>query len=112
MTGTDTDGFSASATFVMYYTSKPYVNKLIPNLSYRTQDSFSYKVPESTFSSPNGGTLTYVISSIPSWITYDSSSSLTISGTPVDADVGTYTLKVTATDTASQSASTTLQIDV
>lgn len=42
MTGTDTNGNSASSSFYIYYQSKPYLNIPIPYFSIRTQEAFSY----------------------------------------------------------------------
>ena len=56
--------------------------------------------------------MSITISNYPSWIKNYWANPLTISGTPTVNDVGTYTLKVTATDTNNQSTSTTFQINV
>ena len=43
---------------------------------------------------------------------YNPSRPLTLQGTPSVADVGTYSIKVTATDTNGQSTSTTYEVNV
>jgi Ca2+-binding RTX toxin-like protein len=69
-----------------------------------TEDSaFSFAVPSSTFSDPDAGdTLTYTAtrsdgSALPTWLTFDAQTR-TFSGTPLNADVGGVSVRVTATD--------------
>lgn len=42
MTGTDVDGLSASASFKVYYVSKPYLNRALTNFQIRTEQQFYY----------------------------------------------------------------------
>ncbi len=44
-----------------------------------------------------GDTLTYTLSGVPSWLSFDAATR-TFSGTPANADVGTVTITVRATD--------------
>ncbi|MBI3896877.1 MAG: putative Ig domain-containing protein [Gammaproteobacteria bacterium] len=72
--------------------------------------SFTYTVPVNSFSDVDiGDTLTFSASrsdgsALPSWLAFNSATR-TFSGTPGSADAGTYSLRVTATDTASASVS-------
>lgn len=70
---------------------------------------FSYQVPMDSFSDVDAGdTLTYAAkladgSPLPSWLSFDAAS-LTLSGTPANADVANLLVKITATDTAGAEA--------
>lgn len=59
--------------------------------------AFEYEVPVSTFDDEDNDALTLTVSGLPSSLTFDPVSSR-ISGTPLVADVGSYTVQVTATD--------------
>jgi len=66
-----------------------------------TEDSpFTFMIPTDTFDDINGDTLTLSAlladdSSLPTWLSFDGT---TFTGTPLNADVGTITVKVTADD--------------
>lgn len=45
-TGTE---YTISETFNVYYLSKPYLNTALPDFSIRTQQIFSYTIPQTTF---------------------------------------------------------------
>lgn len=71
---------------------------------FATENSlFNYSFPTNTFSDPDvGDTLTYSAHiagalPLPGWLTFDAATR-TFSGTPSNGDVGSYTLRVTATD--------------
>src|SRR6185437_1886958 len=57
--------------------------------------AFSYQFPANTFSDPDGDTLTYTASGMPSGVTF-TGSTRTFSGTPASA--GTFAVTVTASD--------------
>ena len=66
---------------------------------------FSFTFPDTTFNDADGDPLSYTAtlgdgSALPSWLTF-TASTRTFAGTPGAADVGTLTVKVTATDTGS-----------
>ena len=91
----------------------PRVAKRIPNQNASADDEFSYMFPANTFS---GGTLTYTATKsdgamLPTWLSFDASTRI-FSGIPTSTDVGTLSVKVTATDTTSRSASDTFDIVV
>ncbi len=79
-----------------------------------TEDAlFSFAIPSGTFS---GTSLTYAAtkadgSALPGWLSFDATTR-TFSGTPTNADVGTLSVKVTATDTSTASVSDTFDIVV
>ena len=63
---------------------------------------FNYEFPANTFNDADSDTLTYTAtkpdnSALPSWLSFDGATR-TFSGTPATADVGTVTVKVTASD--------------
>ena len=78
---------------------------------------FSIQVPANTFVDPDAGnSLTYSASladgtMLPAWLTFDTATQ-TFSGTPDDAQVGAFDLKVTATDTGNLSASDVFTLTV
>lgn len=111
MVGTDKDGLSAKAYFYINFVSKPYLNKALTNYQIRTEQYFTCTISKATFLHPNGDTITYAITSVPSWLTY-TSSDMTFRGTPSSIDVGTFTIVVSGTDSKSETASTTFTIDV
>ena len=83
-----------------------------------TQDTFfSFAFDNNTFSDPDiGDSLSYSATlsngnALPSWLIWDEQN-LTLSGTPLNADVGSLTLTVVATDTSNQSISDSFIITV
>ena len=75
----------------------------IPNQTAGVSGAFSYVFPADTFSDADeGDTLTYTATkgdgmALPSWLSF-SASERKFSGTPLSTDIGTVTVKVTATD--------------
>ena len=83
-----------------------------------TEDAvFSYTVPANTFADVDvGDTLTYSAtktdgSALPTWLTFNAATR-TFSGTPLNDDVGTLSVKLTATDGASASVFDTFEVTV
>ena len=83
-----------------------------------TEDAaFSYVLPAATFADVDlGDSLTYSAtmadgSALPSWLQFDAATG-TFSGTPANGDVGSLSVKVTATDSALASATKDLDISV
>jgi len=93
----------------------PYVRNLIPDQNAFVGQLFNFTIPDSTFVDDDGNnTLTYSAklndgNPLPAWLVFDSVTT-TFSGTPVT--MGTLDIKITATDTAGASASTTFKIIV
>jgi serralysin len=70
---------------------------------------FAFALPQGTFTDDPGDTLTYAATlasgaALPGWLHFDAATQ-TLSGTPLNADVGTLSLKVAATDLSGASTS-------
>jgi hypothetical protein len=82
-----------------------------------TQTFFRYTLPANTFSDPDlGDVLTYSArlvdgSALPSWLVFDPGSHDFL-GSPGDGDVGSFNVKVTATDRSFATASDTFTVSV
>ena len=82
---------------------------LIPDQTVNKGSLLSFTIPDGLFVDPDAGdTLTFSAtradgSALPAWLAFDSATR-TFSGTPANGDVGSFSLKVTATDTAGASA--------
>ncbi len=105
-------GFIDSLKYTNY---RPYVKNLIPDQLATLGEQFTFTIPDSTFIDDDGNnTLTYHAkltngSPLPAWLTFDTIAE-TFTGTP--AIIETLNIRVTATDTAGASASTTLKITI
>ncbi len=94
----------------------PTVANAIPNQNAGKNVSFSFTFNANTFNDADGDTLTYTATKsdgdmLPSWLNFDAGTR-TFSGTPANGDVGTLSIKVTATDTSSASVSDEFDIVV
>ena len=110
----DGEALTADAgTFTLTYAAvndAPTVASTIDDASTAEDSAYSLNVA-GTCTDVDGDTLTYSISGAPSTITI---SGTTISGTPLNADVGTHTITVTCTDdgTGTLSASDQYELTV
>jgi serralysin len=80
-----------------------------------TDTYFSFVIPGSTFTDPNGDALVYTATlegggALPGWLTFDAATR-TFSGTPGTADLATLSIVVTASD-GSETVSDTFVLDV
>ena len=94
----------------------PTVSNTIPNQTATVGEVFSYPFPANTFSDENGDSLTYTAtksddSALPSWLVF-TPGTLTFSGTPQAANIGTVSVKVTADDGNGGTVSDTFDIVV
>jgi hypothetical protein len=100
---------------LMYTNFVPYVRSLIPDQTAYDGQMFSFSIPDSTFFDDDGNnTLTFnaKLSSgdpLPGWLTFDSLTA-NFSGTP--PAMGILNIRVTATDTAGESAYATFNLSV
>ncbi len=116
--GVYSDMYWVRARFIdsLKYTNfTPYLKSPIPDQIDTLGNLFNYIVPDSTFIDDDGNnTLTYsaILSNglpLPSWLLFDPTTRA-FSGIPVAAE--TLTIKITAADTATASASTTFKISI
>lgn len=95
----------------------PTVANAIANQSATEDSAFSFQVSANAFADVDAGdTLTYGASlangsALPSWLSFNASTR-TFSGTPVNGDVGTLNVRVTATDGASATAFDDFEISI
>ncbi|WP_080239804.1 putative Ig domain-containing protein [Spirosoma rigui] len=87
----------------------PVVNAPLANLSATVQQPFTFTIPATTFSDPDGQTLTLTLTGLPTGLGFDRNTA-TISGQPTTA--GQATLTLTATDPGNLSVSTQFQLNV
>jgi Ca2+-binding RTX toxin-like protein len=83
----------------------PSLANLLPDQAAEEDAAFTFVVPANSFSDPDAGdTLAYSATSLdgallPTWLSFDPTAAA-FSGTPTQADVGTVSIRVTATDTS------------
>ncbi|MFJ5485606.1 putative Ig domain-containing protein, partial [Pectobacterium actinidiae] len=119
VTATDTTHASVSTTFSLTVTNvndAPVLATSIPPQSVAQDGGFSFTVPAGTFTDPDGDTLTLSAtlangSPLPAWLSFNPATG-TFSGTPGNADVGSLSIKITATDPSSAAVSTTFGLTV
>lgn len=117
---TDLSGASASTGFsleVLRSNNAPTVIQPLADGLVEQDASFSYEVPANTFEDTDPDeVLTYSAllasgEALPAWLSFDAATR-TFSGTPDNADVGTYTIHVVATDIFGASVSASLVVAV
>lgn len=73
--------------------------------------AYEYEIPAGTFTDEDGDDLTITVGGLPSTLSFDASTSK-VSGTPLAADIGTYTIMVTATDPDNASVTDSFDLTV
>ena len=110
VTASDSGGLSDSidVTITVTDVNEAPVAPTVANQTATKDTAFSYTVP--AFTDPEGGTITYTAtlsddSALPGWLSFNASTR-ELSGTPLEADTpASLTIKVSATDDGSPSAS-------
>ena len=108
--------WSTGDTVAVKLLRTPTVANRIPNQTATTNNAFSYTFPENTFSGV-GDTPVYTATKADgsaltsTWASFDAGTR-TFSGTPTSADIGTLSIRVTATNSTNQSVSDTFSIVV
>lgn len=113
---------TATATFqltVVNVNDSPVISTIIPNQTATEDQLFNFTFNTNTFTDEDiifSDVLTYTATldndqALPSWLTFNSSSRM-FDGTPENADVAVYLIKVTATDTSSEAVSDTFALTV
>ncbi|MBW4471867.1 MAG: DUF4347 domain-containing protein [Stenomitos rutilans HA7619-LM2] len=88
----------------------------VPDLTAAGKQAFSYTVDANAFTDADGDTLSYTAtlgdgSSLPTWLTFNSTTR-TFSGTPTNANAGTLTIDLTASDGNGGSSKDTFTLTV
>ncbi len=94
----------------------PTVGTAIPDQTATVDTAFEYSFPAGTFSDADSDSLTYTAaksddSALPTWLTF-TASERKLAGTPQSGDIGTLSVKVTASDGMGGSVSDTFDIVV
>jgi Ca2+-binding RTX toxin-like protein len=120
ITATDTSNASESATFNLTVTNIndwPEPANPIANQETDEDEFFSFAVPSNSFVDADpGDILTYTATraddtALPGWVTFNPNTQV-LSGTPVNGDVGTISVKVKATDLSNASVSDIFDLTV
>ncbi|MFL7903374.1 Ig-like domain-containing protein [Azospirillum argentinense] len=121
VTVTDADGASATNTTTSINTlsinDAPVLTQALGTRNLDQGQAFSYTVPAGIFTDADtGDSLTLSAASgdgsaLPAWLSFDAATGR-FSGTPGNADVGTRTVRVTATDSSGATVSDLLTIEV
>jgi len=116
----DGNGGTASGSFVISITGvndAPTLALAVADQSTNEDGAFSFTLPAGTFVDPDASdtlSLTATLangSPLPAWLSFNAATR-TFSGTPLNADVGTISVKVTATDGSSTSISDSFDLTV
>ena len=111
VTATDNSGAGVDDIFTITVTNTndaPTLVEAIANQAATEDSTFSFTIPENTFSDSDlGDSLTYSATlengdALPTWLTFDAATR-TFNGTPANADVAALNIKVTATDNSGAS---------
>ena len=120
VTATDSAGATVSDTFNITVTNTndaPTVANAIANQSVAEDSALSFQFNANIFADVDvGDTITYTATlsdgtALPTWMTF-TAATRTFTGTPLNADVGTIAVKVTATDVANLAVSDTFNLTV
>ncbi len=114
--GTSTSSDVVNATTGAAPNNAPRVANAIPDQTATAGKAFSYAFPDTTFNDTDSDTLSYAATkaddtTLPTWLTF-TDSTRTFAGTPVVADTGTVSVKVTASDGKGGSVSDKFDITV
>ena len=116
----DNQGGMASDTFQIYNSTSNnlplIIQTYLKDKNAREGVPFSYTISPHTFFDPEGDPISYTAdlvngSPLPAWLTF-SSNSLTFSGTPGNGDVGALLVRLTGSDTASNSVSDVFRLAI
>lgn len=118
VTATDTSGESISTTFELKVenVNDPPTSTPIDNQSVDQGEEFTLDLKEHFHDIDLGDVLTYEFlvngsSSLPDWLTFNDETGI-LSGTPGNSDVGTLTIRITATDEENESVSEEFELEV
>lgn len=105
------DGTTRDAAFMEAWGYAPILQAAVPDLSADEDALFSYDLTGNFFDQDGNATLAYSASledgsALPGWLSLDSATGM-LTGTPLNEDVGTLALHVSATDTVGRTVSDT-----
>lgn len=113
-----TNASGPSALTVFQANDAPVLSAAIADQSINEDSPLAFAVPAGTFTDPNpwDSPLSYSAQlagggALPSWLTFDAGS-VSFSGTPANGDVGTQSIRVTATDSFGKSVSDVFDLTV
>ena len=86
----------------------PVVNETIDTQTIKVNQEWSFRLPETLFTDPDGDKLTYTINNLPEWLNFDTQTN-TLTGTPTNASVSE--LEIRASDPNGATATQTLTIE-
>ena len=115
VTATDTSQAEASDTFDILINHKPTVAHAIPDQNAAEDSAFNFAFAEDAFADlDTEDSLTFSATksdgaALPLWLTF-TPETRTFSGTPLNGDVGTLSIKVTATDGSNTTVSDTFDV--
>jgi len=105
---------AASDTFALTISpvnDAPALVRLVPDQAAQEDASFSYTIDPATFTDVDGDVLSYTVSSLPAWLTFNAATR-TFSGTPLNEHVGNAAVLITARDGSGATASDVFVISV
>ncbi|GAB5457604.1 MAG: hypothetical protein Hens3KO_06340 [Henriciella sp.] len=121
VTATDAGGLSASQVYDLTVASvndQPQVSAQITNTSITQDQAWSFYVPSATFSDEEDGYSGLTLSAelqgggnLPSWLSFDAAQRR-FTGTPAQADIGSITVRLRATDSGGQTVDELFVISV
>ncbi len=120
VTAADPSGATTNDVFhlsVANVNDAPVVTNPLTDQTAETHNNFSYAIPDNSFTDVDAGDVLHFTateadgSALPSWLTFDAATH-TFSGKPANGDVGTFDVRVTATDQAGANTSSVFSLDV
>ncbi len=109
VTATETSGLSVSESFTATIVASAPVATQTPAQTWTANRPISFKLPANSFVDPQGETLTYTVTGLPTGLTFNPAT-LTISGSSVAQS--SFSVKVTAKDQSGLSTSETFQASI
>ncbi|WP_211251104.1 putative Ig domain-containing protein, partial [Stenoxybacter acetivorans] len=110
----DPSGEQAAQTFVLAIQSgnhAPTVGTPIDAQTLTENSAWTFRLPETAFTDPDGDALTYRIGTIPEWLHFDEATK-TFSGIPPKGSAGNLNIEVLAIDPSGEQAAQTFMLDI
>jgi predicted extracellular nuclease len=112
---TDSSGLSTAMSFeinIANVNEAPVTTSAISQQNIAEDTAFSLSVPAGMFNDVDAGdTLILSVSALPSWLSFDAATR-TFSGTPSNADVGSFEITLTATDSNGAGVNSSFRVNV